>query len=147
MSRRGEVLVAIVNNQQDWATLTVSAKQHARDHHWYRIPVDSVERLLKRHWAPKWLAFYQTKAFGEEAYAIHYYAAIANIHKVSRQALFPDESPNEKSHKLYYKLDLEPLQLRPHPITSQRYRRITFIPITFEQLMTAKEVSGLLSKS
>ncbi|MDX2214477.1 MAG: hypothetical protein SFY66_14395 [Oculatellaceae cyanobacterium bins.114] len=63
MSRRGEVLVAIVNNYQDWATLTVSAKQHARDQHWYCIPVESVERLLKRYWAPKWLAFYQTKVF------------------------------------------------------------------------------------
>lgn len=136
MSKQGEVLVAIVNNLQDWAI--------ARDQHWYRIPVDSVERLLKRYWEPKWLAFYQTKVFGKEAYAIHYYAAIANICQVCRSDLFPNEAPNEKSHKRYYQLQLEPLQRLPNAISSQRYRRIRFIPTTFEQLITATEVSDLL---
>lgn len=49
--QRGELLVAIVQRPLD---LT-----YARDHHWYRIPVDSVEKFLKRRWPPRWLALYQ----------------------------------------------------------------------------------------
>jgi hypothetical protein len=38
-SRRGEVLVAIMNDPTDFAI--------ARERHWYRIPVYSVRRFLK----------------------------------------------------------------------------------------------------
>ena len=52
MSKRGEVLVAIVNKKLDFAIL--------REQLWYRIPVSSVEKWIKERWSPKWLAFYQT---------------------------------------------------------------------------------------
>ena len=64
MSSRSEVLVAIMNQPRDFAI--------ARDHHWYRIPVRSAKRLLTNRWPPEWLAFYQTKIFTQEAYAINY---------------------------------------------------------------------------
>lgn len=51
--RRGELLVAIINNTHDW--------HYAYDDHWYRIPVSSVRKYLKDRWPPRWLAFYQTK--------------------------------------------------------------------------------------
>jgi hypothetical protein len=38
MANRGELLLAIINNQPDFNL--------AHDHHWYRIPVSSVEKLL-----------------------------------------------------------------------------------------------------
>ncbi|MFQ5594005.1 MAG: hypothetical protein ACE5HA_07625 [Anaerolineae bacterium] len=73
MNTRGEVLVAIMNNLLDFAI--------ARDHHWYRIPVRSVENLLKERWPPQWLAFYQTKVFGDEAYAAIYCTQVLDIRK------------------------------------------------------------------
>jgi hypothetical protein len=48
MTPRGEVLIAILNNQPD---MTI-----ARDRHWDRIPSDSVSKFLKNRWPPKWLA-------------------------------------------------------------------------------------------
>jgi hypothetical protein len=38
MARRGEVLIAIVNNLLDFEV--------ARNHHWYRIPISSQEKWL-----------------------------------------------------------------------------------------------------
>jgi len=56
-----DVLVAILNNVRDFKI--------ARDSHWYRIPLGSVEKWLTRSWSPRWLAFYQTKVFGRESHA------------------------------------------------------------------------------
>jgi hypothetical protein len=63
MSTRGEVLVAIINSRLDFVK--------ALEAHWYRIPVSSQEKWLKDRWPPRWLALYQTKTFGKEAYAIN----------------------------------------------------------------------------
>lgn len=134
-TRRGEVLVAILNNVQD---MKIACEQH-----WYRIPVESVEKFLKQHWAPEWLAFYQTKVFGDEAYAVNYYARVQNICKVCRCELFPDEVPNEKSQKQYYKLEISELQRLEVSVGSDRCRRIHFIPTTLEKLKTAVTISDL----
>ena len=58
-ARRGEVLVAIINSKRDFAI--------RQDEHWYRIPVDTAPR----RWPPRWLAFYQTKVFGDERGAVN----------------------------------------------------------------------------
>lgn len=134
MNERDQVLVAIMNNQRDMKI--------ARDRHWYRIPVQSLEKYLK-NWQPDWLAFYQTKVFGDEAYAIHYYARVNDINVVDRAHLFPEEAANAKSEKRYYKLELSPLERLSQPILSQRYRRITFIQTTLERLQNATEISDL----
>lgn len=83
MGYRGEVLVAIMNNQHDMAL--------TRYEGWYRIPVDNVQKRLKDRWPPRRLAFYQTKKFGPEAYAVNYYADVIGIRERSRPELFPDE--------------------------------------------------------
>ncbi|MFQ3629002.1 MAG: hypothetical protein SNJ81_15690, partial [Cyanobacteriota bacterium] len=70
------VLVAILKDVEDWAI--------AQAQHWYRIPAASVETSLRLHWPPAWIAFYQTKAFGAEAYAIRYYAAVLEVVRVQR---------------------------------------------------------------
>ncbi len=139
MSARGEVLVAIVNNVHDFAV--------ARDHHWYRVPIDNVEKRLKNCWPPQWLAFYQTKDFGEEAYAVHYYARVLSLRERGRHDLFPDEPPNAKSHRRYYQLMLDHLQRLPTPIVSRRFRRVIFIPTTMMKLYTASELNDLWDES
>jgi len=139
MANRGELLVAIINNQHDFNL--------AHDHHWYRIPVSSAEKLLKERWPPQWLAFYQTKIFGQEAHAVTYYAKVTEIRKVPRQQLFPDEQPNPKSRKWYYQLFFSPLQALPKPIYSRRFRRIVFIPTTVAKFFNAVEINDLYDES
>lgn len=135
MPRRGEVLVAIVNSVRDM--------EIARDDHWYRIPVETVEQRLSRYWAPQWLAFYQPKVFGSEAFAIHYYAQVVRIQQVYRWQLFPNEAENPKTHKQYYKLTLTDLEELPQPIVSRQQRRISFIPTNLVKLTTALDVQEL----
>lgn len=87
---RGEALVAILN---DPVALTI-----LREQGWYRVPVDTAPK----RWPPRLLAFYRTKVFGDEAYAVRYYGTVREIREVSRPELFPDEPPNRKTHKRYH---------------------------------------------
>lgn len=137
--RRGEVLVAIINNRHDW--------HYAYDDLWYRVPVSSVRQFLKQRWPPQWLAFYQTKAFGEEAYSVRYYSRVVGIERKTRRELLPNDPPGDKSDREYYQLRLEPLRKLPVPIPSARRRRVTFIPTIWEKFVTATEINDLYDGS
>lgn len=139
MGSRGEVLVAIMNNQRDFAV--------ARDEHWYRIPVSSAKRWLSTCWPPQWLALYQTKVFQREAHAVTYYARVRIIHQVARWQLFHDQLRDAKGMQLYYQLVLDPLQRLPAPIFSRRLRRIVFIPTTWQKFTGALEINDLFDES
>ncbi len=139
MATRGEVLVAILNNLLDLAV--------ARDQHWYRIPVSSAHKWLKNRWPPQWLAFYQTKVFGSEAFAVNYYARVLDVRQVYRWQLFPDQPHDEKGERRYYQLILTPLRQLPQPIISRRLRRIVFIPTTWEKFINAVEINDLYDES
>ena len=136
MSCCGEVLIAILNN---WADLEI-----ARDQHWYRMPIDQVARLKQRKcWQPKWLAFYQTKVFDDEAHMVRYYAEVTAIREVYRWELFPEEPRDAKSENRYCKLEFGTLKKLSEPIISNKLRRILFIPTTWEKLLLAKEIGDL----
>jgi hypothetical protein len=49
MSKSEELLVGIVTSQSDFEII--------QNQHWYRIPTDKAERLIKKRWPPKWIAF------------------------------------------------------------------------------------------
>jgi very-short-patch-repair endonuclease len=136
---RGEVLVAIMNSLLDFAI--------AQDQQWYRIPVRSVDRFLKSRWPPRWLAFYQTKAFGEERWAVNYYAPVRRCRIVSRRALLPEDPDHPRADDLYYKIEIEPLQRLPRPIISLRWRRIVFIATTWDKFINAGEINDLYDES
>ena len=136
---RGEVLVAIMNDPRDLAI--------ARDEHWYRIPVASVRRRLRKRWPPRWLAFYQTKVFGREAFAVNYYAPVIRIRQVRRLELFPLEQDPERRQRRYYQLMLGPLVQRTPPIISHRWRRIVFLPTTWHKFNNAVEINDLYDES
>lgn len=138
-NNQNQVLVAIVNNLRDFSI--------ANRLHWYRIPVSSVEKWLKKRWPPKWIAFYLTKVFGNEAWAIIYYARVLRIEKRRRCLLFPDEPENPKSNRLYYQIFMEPLRRLPKPIYSRRFRRVVFIPTTWEKFINASEINDLFDES
>ncbi|MDM8516277.1 DUF559 domain-containing protein [Desulfobacterales bacterium HSG16] len=96
---------------------------------------------------PQWLGFYQTKIFGQEAFAINYYAQILDIKKVYRWQLFPSEKPNKKTQRRYYKIFIAPLQKLEKPIISLRRRRIHFIQTTWNKFINAVEINDLYNES
>ncbi|MEK7248484.1 MAG: hypothetical protein AAB092_08440 [Chloroflexota bacterium] len=134
-----EVLVAIMRDRLDFSLL--------RDQLWYRIPVESVQKRLQGRWPPAWLAFYQTKIFGSSAYSVRYYGRVAEIRKVLRSDLFPDEPHDEKSQREYYRMSVESIRELPEPIPSLRLRRLLFIPTTWEKLNSATEINDLYDDS
>ena len=134
-----EVLVAILNNSRDL--------ELARDAHWYRIPSSAVEKWLARRWPPRWLAFYQTKVFGAEAFAVNYYARVLEIRQATRRDLFPHEGHGPKSGQQYFQIFHSPLEKLQTPIPSRRWRRIVFIPTTWPKLKRADEINDLYDES
>ena len=130
------VLVAVLKEPRDLAI--------ARDQHWYRIPVS---RLPPRAVGAPILAFYQTKAFGEERWAIRYYALTQRWVEVRRVDLFPEEPDHPRAQDWYYQVWLGPLQPLPHPLNSARWRRITFIVTHWQRLLDAEAAEDLLHGS
>ncbi len=134
-SQEKSVLVAIMNNKRDFKI--------AQTEGWYRIPAKSAPKKTKAHY----LAFYQTKVFGEERWAINYFAEIINHRVVKRFNLLPDEVTHPKANEDYYKITIGELQRLPQPIISKRWRRIVFIPTTMEKFLRAKEINDLYNES
>jgi very-short-patch-repair endonuclease len=130
-----EVLVAFLPNKKDFAIL--------QDQRWYRIPVAS----KPKRWPPKYLAFYQPKAFGDDAFKIRYFGLVKNIDIVTRREIFPNEIESEKSQKQYYRLWLESLQEREQSIPSRLPRKIVFVPTTWEKFMLAEQINDLFDDS
>jgi very-short-patch-repair endonuclease len=125
------VLVAVMNTPRDF--------EIARDEGWYRIPL----RRAPNRVAADYLAFYQTKAFGDEGWAVNYYAATRRYHLLTRAELLPEEADHPRATERYYKVEIGPLQRLPRPIPSKRLRRITFISTTLERLLQAEEINDL----
>jgi len=127
------VLVVIINNLRDFVI--------ARDEHWYRIPA---KRAPTRAINAPVLAFYQTRIFEEEAWAINYWAEAWKWEIVKRVELLPQEAAHPRGQEDYYRICLGELKRLPHPIASDKWRRIAFIITTWERLMRAREVMELL---
>lgn len=126
------VLVAVMNNLEDW--------RRVQDEHWYRIPVKHAPEAMPHI---DWIAFYFTKAFGEDKWAIHYYARVQGHELLTRTDLIPSEPDHKRANNWYYKLELGPLQHKIPPIVSHNWRRITFIVTTGDRFEAAEEISDL----
>jgi hypothetical protein len=129
------VLVAIMNSQRDWSLV--------QDEGWYRIPVKHAPEGSPHF---DWLAFYFTKAFGENRWAIHYYTPIEGQELVTRRDLFPSELNHPRAGGWYYKLQLGPLEHKIPPIVSARWRRVTFIVTSGDRFMQAVEINDLFEQ-
>ena len=90
--------------------------------------------------APRWLAFYQPKNFGEDAYRIRYYGQIKDIRRAKRNEIFPNKITSAKSEREYFILNLAKLEEREVPIPSYRPRRLIFIPT---QLLSPTSILSL----
>lgn len=134
-SKNKDGLIAILKEKSD---LTILQEQG-----WYRIPVASAPK----RWPPRWLAFYQPKNFGEDAYLIRYFGQVKEIHRARRREIFPNEIESPRSDKEYFILRLEKLEERESPILSYRPRRLVFIPTTWEKFERAGQINDLFDDS
>lgn len=133
-----DVLIALINNKEDFRI--------AHEEQWYRIPIQSAP-LIVRDKKLKYIAFYQTKIFGEDAFKIEWYGKVKNISVVKRKELFPNLEYDPKAENEYYKIEFDELQKLPQPIISRLHRRVLFITTTFKQFESAKELNDVFKES
>jgi very-short-patch-repair endonuclease len=129
-------LVAIINRNKDWQTLL--------DRHWYRVPVRTAPERLER---ARYIAWYQTSTFGEEKWAVNWYARVERVTALKRVDLLPEEPGHPRAREAYFRVDVGDVLRLPHPVPSRRWRRIVFIPTTLERLFLAREVNDLFDSS
>lgn len=129
------VLIAIINQPRDWALV--------QDEGWYRLPVKHAPAGAPYF---DWLAFYFTRRFGSDRWAVHYYAPIQGHELQTRAALLPHEPDHPHAQRWYYKLQLGPLLHKIPPIVSNRWRRITFIVTSGDRFERATEIGDLFER-
>ena len=125
------VLVAYVPRPSDFEII--------RTEGWYRIP----QRHAPKGLSAEYLAFYFGSQFGQEKWAIHYYARRSGDELVRRRDLLPDQPDHPRADDIYYKVQLEELQKLARPILSLRWRRITFVHTTWDRFQDASEINDL----
>lgn len=130
-----EVLVALLRDKNDLAILQTEG--------WYRIPVAHTPR----RWPPDYIAFYQPKAFKEDAFCIRYYGKVAHITQATRRELFPNELESENSAKLYHRIQIGGLEEHSQPIPARLARRVVFIQTTWRKFIYANELNDLFDES
>jgi hypothetical protein len=123
-----------MNNLEDW--------QRVQDEHWYRIPAKYAPEPVPNI---DWIAFYQTKIFGEDKWAIHYYARVKGHELLTRRELISSQPDHKRANNWYYKLELGELHHKLPPIVSFNWRRVTFIVTTGDRFEAASEIRELLT--
>jgi hypothetical protein len=130
------VLVVIMNNQADW--------RRVQDEGWYRIPVKHAPGEVPY---VDWLAFYFTAKFHSDKWAIHYFAPVQGHELVTRLDLFPAQSNHPRARDTYFKMMLGQIEHKLPPITSHKWRRVTFISTTGDRFANAREVNDLFDRN
>jgi hypothetical protein len=110
---------------------------------WYRIPFRSAPKVV----AVDDLAFYQPGSFGDEAGKIEWTAAVRGHELTTRAELLKDESDHPRAGEEYYKIQLGPLERLPHPVVTDKWKRLTFLYTTGEYLLKARTLNDLVVKS
>ncbi len=126
------VLVALVNSPRDLEIVELE--------HWYRVPVRHAPKYFA---GAQYLAFYLSRAFGRDKWAIRQYAEVRGHELVRRRDLLPGEVDHPRAEELYYKLQLGPLTAREPPIESRRGRRVLFLWTDWKRFSTARQFSDL----
>ena len=116
-----------------------------RDEGWYHIPVAKAPTV----WPPRWICFYQGKAFRNEegAYRVEYYGEVESCETVAYRQLFPSQFESVKADLPYYRVRIKELIRRPSPITSLQPRRLTFVPTTWSKFEGAEQINDLFDES
>jgi hypothetical protein len=126
------ILVAVVTRPRDL--------EIARLLGWYRVPLRKAPKVIE----VDALAFYQTAAFGEaHRWQIEAFAPVRGHELTTRRELLRDEPDHPRASEEYYKISLGPLQTLPEPIPAGRWRRVTFLYTTGEQMQHARSLKDL----
>jgi hypothetical protein len=126
------VLVAIVRHPRDLEIARVLG--------WYRIPLAFAPKTLH----VDWLAFYQTAAFAAERWSVRWAAPVRGYELTTRAALLRSDPSHPRADEPYFKVQLGTVEPLPHPITSRRWHRFTFLYTTGARLFQAHELSELV---
>lgn len=127
------VLVGVINRKRDL--------DHARYDHWYRIPKGRAAKGINA----EYLAFYLSRAFGEQNGAIHYYARRTGHELARRRDLLPEEATHSRANNLYYKIQMGDLREKTPPIGNPTRRAIAFIYTTWDRFVSAEQIRDLYS--
>jgi very-short-patch-repair endonuclease len=134
-AENSEVLVALLKEKSHFNNL--------QEQNWYHIPVENTPK----RWPPEWLAFYQPKAFGADAFRIRYFGRVKAITQTPYGKLFPRKFESTKSEKIYHQIYIEKLEKLPRPIPSRIPRSIVFISTTWHKFINAEQLNDLFDES
>jgi hypothetical protein len=107
---------------------------------WYRIPLRTAPKVV----AVDYLAFYQPSSFGERGGQIEYVAEVRGHELTTRGELLKDEADHPRAKEEYYRIQIGGLEKLKEPITADRWKRITFLYTTGEDLLKAKTLNDLV---
>ena len=83
-----EVLVALLKEKAHFHNVS--------QENWYHIPVETAPK----RWPPTYIAFYQPKAFGADAFRIRYFGRVKEIIQSPYKKLFPNKFDSQKSDRM-----------------------------------------------
>jgi len=97
--------------------------------------------------AVDYLAFYQPGKFGEAAGRIEWMAPVRGHELTTRGELLKDEPNHPRAGEEYFKIQLGPLERLPHPVVTDKWKRLTFLYTTGEYLLEARTLNDLVVRS
>jgi hypothetical protein len=107
---------------------------------WYRIPLRTAPKVV----AVDYLAFYQPSAFGERGGQIEFVAQVRGHELTTRGELLKDEADHPRAREEYYKIQIGALEKLSQPITTDTWKRLTFLYTTGEYLLNATTLNDLV---
>jgi hypothetical protein len=107
---------------------------------WYRIPLRTAPKVV----AVDYLAFYQPSVFGERGGKIEFVAEVRGHELTTRGELLKDEADHPRAREEYYKIQIGGLEKLKEPVTTEKWKRITFLYTTGEYLLKAKTINDLV---
>jgi hypothetical protein len=107
---------------------------------WYRIPLRTSPKVV----AVDYLAFYQPAAFGERGGRIEFVAEVRGHELTTRGELLKDEADHPRAREEYYKIQIGALEKLSQPITTDKWKRLTFLYTTGEYLLNATTLNDLV---
>jgi hypothetical protein len=93
------------------------------------------------------LAFYQPGTFGETGGQIEFTAPVRGYELTTRAELMRNEPEHPRAREEYFKIQLGPLERLAHPVSAEKWRRLTFLYTTGEYLLKAQSLNDLVVQS
>ncbi len=110
---------------------------------WYRIPLRTAPKVV----AVDRLAFYQPSSFDDSSGRIEFIADVRGHELTTRGELLRDETDHPRAREEYYKIQIGGLEKLSHPITADKWKRLTFLYTTGEYLLKARTLNDLVVDS